>query len=104
MKIRLIGALAAGLVISQFGVSAYAEPMQAPAQFRAAEPQTFSAEELQAYGLDATSAAEGAALQAQGYQILALTPEQADAYRAGDYSQTTWILIGVGILVILAVL
>ena len=103
MNIRLIGALAVGLAMSQFGLSAYADPVQAPAQFRAVEAQTFSAEELQLYGLDAEAAAHAEVLQAQGYRILALTPAEADAYRAGDLSQGTWILIGVGILVVLAV-
>ncbi len=102
MKIRIIGALALGLALSQFGVSAaYAEP--AAAHFRTVQPQTFTAEDLQRYGLDAEAAARGEALQQQGYRILALTPEEAEAYRAGQYSQTTWILIGVAVLVILAV-
>lgn len=100
MKIRLIGALAAALALSQFSVAAYAEPTE----FREVQPQTFSADDLQRYGLDADATAHGEALQAQGYRILALTPEEAEAYRAGDLSQTTWILIGVGVLVILAVL
>lgn len=105
MRIRYIGALALTLAFSQVGVSAaYAEPGAASAQFRTVEPQSFSADELQAYGLTADEAARGEALQEQGYRILALTPEEAAAYRAGDYSQTTWILIGVGVLVLLAVL
>lgn len=105
MNIRLSGALALALALGQIGVStAYAEPAPAPAQFRTVEPQTFTTEDLQRYGLDAEAAARGEALQSQGYRILALTPEEAAAYRAGDLSQTTWILIGVGVLVILAVL
>jgi hypothetical protein len=104
MKICLIGALAAGLALSSFGVSAYAQPVETTAQFRTVPSQGFSAEELQLYGLDADAAAEGEALQAQGYRILTLTPEEAEAYRAGELSQTQWILIGVGVLVILAVL
>jgi hypothetical protein len=101
MKIRLISALAV-LALAPLSVSAYAEP--APAEFRTAAPQAFSAEDLQRYGLTAEEAARGEALQAQGAQILALSPEEADAYRAGQFSQTTWILIGVGVLVIIAVL
>lgn len=103
MKIRLIGALAAALVMSQFSVTASAQTAETTTQFRTVEAQSFTAEDLQRYGLDADAAARGEALQAEGYQILALTPEEADAYRAGDLSQTTWILIGIGVLVILAV-
>lgn len=103
MRVRSICTMAAALALSQFGVSAYAEPLEAPAQFRAVQPQAFSAEDLQRYGLDVNEAARGVALQEQGYQILALTPEQADAYRAGAISQTEWILIGIGVLIILAV-
>ncbi len=103
MKIRSVCALAAGLALSQFGVSAYAEPAQAPAQFRSVQPQTFTAEDLERYGLDADAAARGVALQEQGYQIVALTPEEAEAYRAGAISQTEWILIGIGVLIVLAI-
>lgn len=104
MKNKIIGALALGLALSQFGVSAaYAEPVPAPAHFRTVQPQTFSTEDLQRFGLDAVATARAEALQSQGYRILALTPEEADAYRAGDYSQQTWIFIGVAVLVILAV-
>jgi hypothetical protein len=104
MKNHLIGALALGLALSQFGVSAaYAEPVPAPAHFRTAQPQAFSTEDLQRFGLDADATARAEALQSQGYRILALTPEEAEAYRAGDYSQTTWIFIGVAVLVILAI-
>lgn len=104
MKIRLIGAVAASLALSQICGAAYAEPVEAPAQFRTAEPQAFSAADLQRYGLTAEEAARGEALQAEGAQILALTPEEAEAYQAGQFSQTTWILIGVGILVIVALI
>jgi hypothetical protein len=104
MKIRLIGALAATLALSQFSVAAYADPVQASAQFRTVAPQAFTVEELQFYGLDADAATRAEALQAQGYQVLVLTPEEAGNYRAGAFSQTEWILIGVGILVVLAIL
>jgi hypothetical protein len=42
-------------------------------------------------------------LQQEGYRIVALTPEEADAYTAGAISQTEWILIGIGVLIILAI-
>ena len=101
MSTRVICAMAAGLALSAVAAPAYAE--EASTQFRAVQAQTFSAEDLQQYGLDADAAARGAELQAQGYQIVALTPEEAEAYRAGAISQTEWILIGIGVLIILAV-
>jgi hypothetical protein len=103
MKIRSICALAAALAMAQFAVPAYAQTAQEPAQFRTAEPQTFTGEELQAYGLSSEEAARAVALQEEGYQIVALTPEEAEAYRAGAISTTEWILIGVGVLIILAI-
>lgn len=103
MNIRSFCAIAASAVLSQFAVAAYADPPQAPAQFRAAEPQTFTTEDLERYGLSSEEAARGVALQQQGYQIVALTPEEAEAYQAGAISQTEWILIGIGVLIILAV-
>lgn len=104
MKNQMIGALALTLAIGQIAVApAFAEPATA-SHFRTAPAQTFSAEDLQRYGLDADASARAVALQSEGYHILALTPAEAASYQAGDYSQTTWILIGVGVLVILAVL
>jgi hypothetical protein len=103
MKIRLICALAASLAMAQFAVPAYAETPEASAQFRAAEPRSFTAEDLQRYGLSSEDAARGVALQEQGYTVVALTPEEAEAYQAGAFSQTEWILIGVGVLIILAI-
>jgi hypothetical protein len=104
MKNYLIGALALGLALSTLGVSsAYAEPVPTTAHFRTVQPQSFSTEEIQRFGLDADAAARAESLQNQGYRILALTPAEAEAYRAGDYSQQTWIFVGVAVLVILAV-
>lgn len=104
MNTRLVCTLAASFALSQFAIPAYAaEPAESPAQFRAVEPQTFTAEDLQLYGLDAEAAARGVELQAQGYQIVALTPEEAETYTAGRITQTEWILIGIGVLIILAV-
>lgn len=103
MDTRLVCTLAAALAFSQFAVPAYAaEPGENTAQFRAAEPQAFTAEDLQRYGLDAEAAARGVELQDQGYQIVVLTPEEAGAYTAG-ITQTEWILIGIGVLIILAI-
>jgi hypothetical protein len=102
MRTRSIFAIAAALAMG-LAVPAYADPPQAQTQFRSVEAQNFSAADLERYGLSSEEAARGVALQEQGYHIVALTPEEADAYRAGAISQTEWILIGVGVLIILAV-
>ena len=103
MKVRSIYALAAALAMSHFAVPAYAQTAEPAAQFRAAAPQSFTAEELQAYGLSEQETARAVALQEEGYRIVALTPEEAAAYEAGAISQTEWILIGIGVLIILAI-
>lgn len=102
MRIRSICALAAALAMTQFAVPAYAQTAE-PAQFRSAEAQSFTAEELQNYGLSSEEAARAVELQGQGYQIVAMTPEEAEGYTAGAISQTEWILIGIGVLIILAI-
>jgi hypothetical protein len=104
MNSRFIGALAAAcLALGQIAAPAYAQTQaQETAQFRAVEPQTFTAEDLQRYGLDESQTQRAVELQAQGYQIVALTPEEAEAYTAG-ITQTEWILIGIGVLIILAI-
>ncbi|MGD9979258.1 MAG: hypothetical protein AB7H66_16335 [Hyphomonadaceae bacterium] len=96
MKIRSSLAVAASLAL--LAAPAYAQE----AQFRSATPQAFSAAELQQYGLAADDATRAIELQEQGYTIVALTPEEAEAYQAG-ITQTEWILIGIGVLIILAI-
>jgi hypothetical protein len=102
MKSRFLSALAAAVVMAA-AVPAYAETPTAQTEFRQAAPQSFSTDDLQRYGLSSEEAARGVALQEQGYTIVALTPEEADAYRAGAISTQEWILIGVGVLIILAI-
>lgn len=102
MKSRFLSALAAAVVMAA-AVPAYAETPAAQTEFRQAAPQSFSTDDLQRYGLSSEEAARGVALQEQGYTIVALSPEEADAYRAGAISTQEWILIGVGVLIILAI-
>lgn len=103
MKTSFICTLAAAsLALSAFAAPACAQT-QETTQFRAVEARTFTAEDMQRYGLDESQAERAMDLQAQGYEIVALTPEEAEAYQAGAISQTEWILIGVGVLIILAV-
>ncbi len=101
MKTRFAFALAAAFALSSLGAVASAQTPET--EFRAVEPQAFTAEDLQRYGLTAEEAQRGIDLQEQGYQIVALTPEEAEAYNAGAISQTEWILIGIGVLIILAI-
>ena len=102
MKSRFLSALAAAVALT-VAVPAYAETPTAQTEFRQVAPQSFTTEDLQRYGLSSEEVARGVALQEQGYTIVALTPEEAEAYRAGAISQTEWILIGIGVLIILAV-
>ena len=97
MKARLLGALALSLAFSQFAVSTASA--EQTAHFRTVAPQTFSTSELQAYGLDANSASQVAGLQAQGYQVQLVTPDQARQMHGGEMSNRTWWIIG-GIVVI----
>lgn len=101
MLIRAI--LASTLFIASLAAPAYADPTQGSAPFRSVEAQEFTAQDLQNFGLTEQEAANGVELQAQGYRLVALTPEEAQAYRAGSITQTEWILIGVGVLIILAI-
>jgi hypothetical protein len=81
--------------------AAYAEQ---PAAFRTAAPQTFSSDELQRYGLSASDAAQVADLQAQGYQVQVMTPEEASQVTGGQFSSTQWLVIGlIVVLVVVAV-
>lgn len=103
MRTSFICALAAtSLALGQLAAPAYAQT-QETTQFRAVEAHAFTVEDIQRYGLDESQAERAMDLQAQGYQIVALTPEEAEAYQAGAISQTEWILIGIGVLIILAV-
>ena len=103
MKARLIGALALALAFGQVTASAaFAEQASAQAsQFRSVAPQHFSAQDLQAYGLDAAAAQRAVELQAHGYQVKVLTPAEAQRYQAG-ITDNQWLLLGIlaGVIVI----
>lgn len=100
MKSHLAAVAALGLAFAQLAAApAYAE--QAGTQFRTAAPQTFSAQDLQRYGLDASAANRAVDLQRQGYQIKVLTPEEAQQYQAG-ITNNQWIWLGIlaGVIII----
>ena len=89
----LVSALALSFaLVSMAAPAAYAQ--EAAAQFRTAAPQSFSADELQRYGLDAAATQRAMDLQAQGYEIRVLTPEEAAQYQAG-ITDNQWIWLGI---------
>jgi hypothetical protein len=99
-KSHIAGAVALGLALTQIvAMPAYAE--QAAVPFRSAAPQTFSANDLQAYGLSADASRRAVSLQQQGYEVKVLTPAEAEAYQAG-ISDNQWLLLGIlaGVIVI----
>jgi hypothetical protein len=98
MKTRL--ACAAALVFAQFAAtSALAE--QTATQFRTAEPQSFTAAELERYGLSAADVERAVGVQEDGYRLMVLTSEEAEAYTAG-VTDSQWIMLGIlaGVIVI----
>jgi hypothetical protein len=98
MKLRLASVLALSLAFTQ--VAAPAAFAQEPAtQFRSVEARTFSAEELQRYGLSAEDAAQVRAYQEQGYSVQVMTPEEASQY-TGGLSNNTWLIIGLVVVVV----
>jgi CubicO group peptidase (beta-lactamase class C family) len=94
---RIATALALSLAFTSLApLAAAQEPVS---QFRAAEPQAFTQEELQQYGLSSADAAQVAAYQDQGYNVVVMTPEEAQQYQAGITS-TQWLLIGLLVVVV----
>lgn len=95
-----VKAVALSFALASFAAMpvAYAEDA---ASFRTAAPQTFSADELQQYGLDAAATERAMQLQDQGYEIRVLSAEEAQQYQAGiTDNQWIWIGILVGVIVI----
>ncbi|MGD9966140.1 MAG: hypothetical protein AB7T59_06445 [Hyphomonadaceae bacterium] len=93
---RLATAVALSLALTSFAPLAAA---QEPAQFRSVEAQAFTSQELQQYGLSAEDAAQVAAYQDQGYNVVVMTPEEAAQYQAG-ITGTQWLLIGLLVIVV----
>lgn len=89
----LVSAVALSFALASFAATPVAYAQEA-AQFRTAAPQAFSADELQRYGLDAAATQRAMDLQAQGYEIRVLTPEEAAQYQAG-ITDNQWLLLGI---------
>lgn len=97
MKSRFVSAIALGFALSQVAIApAFAQ--QAPA-YRTAEAQTFSEADLQRYGLSADDAAQVAAYQDQGYQVVVMSPEEAEQYQAG-LTNNQWLIIGLLVVIV----
>jgi hypothetical protein len=89
----LVSAIALSFALATVATpAAYAQ--DAAASFRTAAPQSFSSAELQQYGLDAASTQRAMDLQAQGYEIRVLTPEEAAQYQSG-ITDNQWLMIGI---------
>lgn len=103
MKFRLASAVALSFAITQ--VAAPAAFAQEPAsQFRTVAAQSFTTDDLQRYGLSSADASQVHALQQQGYEVRVVSPEEAQQYSAGQFTQTQWLVIGlIVVLVIVAV-
>ena len=97
MKSRFVTALALSIALAGASIA----PAAAEPAFRSAEPQTFTAQDLGRYGLDATAAERAVALQDNGYQLMVLSEEEAEQYTAG-ITDNQWLLVGIliGVVVI----
>lgn len=105
MKKHLGGAVALGFALAQIAaMPAYAEQAApAAAHFRTAAPQTFTAEDLQRYGLGAAQSERAVDLQNHGYKVMVLSKEDAAKYQAG-ITDNQWLLLGIlGAVVVIAV-
>lgn len=102
MKFAAKAALALTLATAQIAAPmAFAETPASP--FRSVEAQSFSADDLQRYGLTADEAATVQSYQEQGYAVQLLTPEEAEAYNAGLSNTNILAIIGlVAIVVVVA--
>jgi hypothetical protein len=101
MKSHLVKSLALGLVLAGTSLAPAAYAEQAAATFRSATPQTFTAADLEKYGLDKAAAARAEALQKQGYEVKVLSREEAAKYQAG-ITDNQWLLLGIlaGVIII----
>lgn len=104
MKSYLASALALCLAFAPLAPSAaWADEAS---QFRTVAAQPFSDADLQRYGLSGADLAKVQAYQAQGYEVVALTPEQARQIAAGHSSENhehIWIIVALAAVVIAVV-
>ena len=102
MKLRVPAAIAASLALSLAApAAAFAEEASSP--FRSVEAQTFSANDLQRYGLSDEQIATVEIYQQQGYEVKVMTPEEAAEYTGGMSANNFLAIVGlVAIVVVVA--
>lgn len=101
MKFRVPAAIAASLALSLAAPVAFAQ--EAPSPFRSVEAQSFSANDLQRYGLSDEQIATVESYQQQGYEVQVMTPEEAAEYTGGMTTNNVLAIVGlVAIVVIVA--
>jgi len=99
MKLRLPTAIALSLALSLSApVAAFAQEASSP--FRSVEAQTFSANDLQRYGLSDEQIAAVESYQQQGYEVQVMTAEEAAEYTGGMTTNNLLAIIGLVAIVI----
>ena len=102
MKLRVPAAIAASLALSMAAPAA-AFAQEAPSPFRSVEAQSFSAADLQRYGLTDEQIAAVESYQQQGYEVQVMTPEEAAEYTGGMTTNNLLAIVGlVAIVVVVA--
>lgn len=102
MKFRVPAAIAASLALS-VAAPAAAFAQEAPSPFRSVEAQSFTADDLQRYGLSDEQVATVQSYQEQGYQVQVMTPEEAAEYTGGMSTNNFLAIVGlVAIVVVVA--
>ena len=102
MKLRLPTAIALSLALSLSApVAAFAQEASSP--FPSVEAQTFSANDLQRYGLSDEQIAAVESYQQQGYEVQVMTAEEAAEYTGGMTTNNLLAIVGlVAIVVVVA--
>ena len=102
MKLRLPTAIALSLALSLSApVAAFAQEASSP--FRSVVAQTFSANDLQRYGLSDEQIAAVESYQQQGYEVQVMTAEEAAEYTGGMTTNNLLAIVGlVAIVVVVA--
>lgn len=102
MKLRAPAAIALSLALAHTAVPA-AALAETASPFRSVEAKSFTAADLQRYGLTAEEISQVEAYEAQGYEIQVMTLEEAEAYQAGISTRNFLAIVGlVAIVVVVA--
>lgn len=101
MKLRVPAAIAASLALSLAAPVAFAQ--EAPSPFRSVEAQSFTANDLQRYGLSDEQLATVESYQQQGYEVQVMSAEEAAEYTGGMTTNNVLAIVGlVAIVVVVA--